>query len=122
MFLLLCIMFLSGCASTHNTYNQQLQDWVGMSGEALYDSWGEPNNVIYPAPGTSVVTYTKVYNGPINNDREPYADEVVYTAISNPNYGLPPQNNTYYCQTSFTIRNNEIINYSFNGDDCLTEE
>lgn len=93
-----------------------------MSQEALYYSWGEPDSVIYPAPGTAVVTYTKIYDGPIGGNTEPYADEVVYSAISNDSYGLPPQNDTYYCKTSFTIQNSEVIDYSFNGDDCIAEE
>lgn len=72
--------------------------------------------------GTAVVTYTKIYDGPIGGNTEPYADEVVYSAISNDSYGLPPQNDTYYCKTSFTIQNSEVIDYSFNGDDCIAEE
>lgn len=64
----------------------------------------------------------KIYDGPIGGNTEPYADEVVYSAISNDSYGLPPQNDTYYCKTSFTIQNSEVIDYSFNGDDCIAEE
>ena len=100
MFVLLCLMLLSACTTDQASYRQQLQNWVGMSQEALYYSWGEPDSVIYPAP----------------------ADEVVYSAISNDSYGLPPQNDTYYCKTSFTIQNSEVIDYSFNGDDCIAEE
>lgn len=122
MFVLLCLMLLSACTTDQASYRQQLQNWVGMSQEALYYSWGEPYSVIYPAPGTAVVTYTKIYDGPIGGNTEPYADEVVYSAISNDSYGLPPQNDTYYCKTSFTIQNSEVIDYSFNGDDCIAEE
>lgn len=59
MFVLLCLMLLSACTTDQASYRQQLQNWVGMSQEALYYSWGEPDSVIYPAPGTAVVTYTK---------------------------------------------------------------
>lgn len=121
MFVLLCIMLLSGCASPHETYNQQLQNWVGMSQESLFYTLGEPNNVDFITPGTKVVTYVKINNGPIDGNTEPYAGEIQYAAMETPSYGLPPENNTYYCKTSFTIENNEIVNYTFNGDDCIAD-
>ena len=71
MFVLLCLMLLSACTTDQASYRQQLQNWVGMSQEALYYSWGEPDSVIYPAPGTAVVTYTKIYDGPIGGNTEP---------------------------------------------------
>lgn len=122
MFVLLCLMLLSACATEQNTYQQQLQNWLGMSQEALYYSWGEPDSVIYPTPETAVVTYIKNYTSPIDGKSEPYADEVAYSAITNNNYGLSSPNNVYYCQTSFTIKNSEIVDYSFNGDDCVIEQ
>lgn len=122
MFLILCIMFLSSCSSSAELYNQRLQNWVGMSQEALYHSWGEPGNEIYPSPNTKVVTYLKIEDGPIADNTEPYADEVNYDVINTPSYGLPPENDTYYCKTSFTITNNMVVDYSFNGDDCIAEE
>lgn len=46
MFVLLCLMLLSACTTDQVSYRQQLQNWVGMSQEALYYSWGEPDSVI----------------------------------------------------------------------------
>lgn len=123
MFLILCIMFLTSCStSSSEIYNQQLQNWVGMSQEALYHSWGEPANEIFTTPNTKIVTYIKIDNGPISGNTEPYADQINYEAIETPNFGLPPENDTYYCKTSFTIVNSEIVDYSFNGDDCIAED
>lgn len=76
MFVLLCLMLLSACTTDQASYRQQLQNWIGMSQEALYYSWGEPDSVIYPAPGTAVVTYTKIYDGPIGGNTEPYAEKL----------------------------------------------
>lgn len=118
MVVLICLMLLSACTTDQASYQQILQNWVGMSQEALYYSWGEPNSIIYPSTDTAVVTYTKTYNGPIGGSDEPYADEIVYNAISD----VPTQNNTYYCNTSFTIHNSKIVDYSFNGDDCIAEK
>ena len=122
MLILLGLILLSACTTEQNSYQQQLQSWVGMSQEALYDSWGEPNNIIHPTPDSTVVTYIKYYDSPIDGNTEPYADEIAYSAISTDNYGLPPQSETYYCQTSFIIENYEVISYSFNGDDCITKD
>ena len=86
MFVLLCLMLLSACTTDQASYRQQLQNWVGMSQEALYYSWGEPDSVIYPAPGTAVVTYTKIYDGPIGGNTEPYAATERYLLLQNQLY------------------------------------
>ena len=118
MFLILCIMFLSGCTSVgSNAYEQQLQNWVGMSQEALYYSWGEPDNEIYPSPGVKVVTYVKNFDGLLDGETEPYANQINYSAID-AGYGSE-SGGDYYCRTTFTIENNEVVDYSFNGDDCV---
>ncbi len=122
--LILCVLLLMGCVSDQNAYNTQLQNWVGMSQETLYESWGMPSNEFYVAPNEKVVTYVKIdENGPINGNTQPYQGyEVQYKAIATPDYGFPTdENQTYYCKTSFTITNGEITNYTFNGDDCVAE-
>lgn len=120
MLMLFCLMFLTSCSTTNNAnLNQKLNQWVGMSQESLYYSWGEPNNVSYPAPDMTIATYNQVYDGPIGGVSEPYSENVVYSAISDDNYGLPPQNDTYYCNITFTIQDNQVTDYSYNGDDCV---
>ncbi|MBO5443070.1 MAG: hypothetical protein J6A33_04725 [Alphaproteobacteria bacterium] len=123
MILLLCIMFLSGCASGGN-YEQSMQKWMGVSQEALYYSWGEPDNILTVTPNEMVVTYIQTENEAVDGNTEPYADdEVYYPAIETPNYGTPDnEQNAYYCKTSFTIVNNVVVNYTFSGDDCVTED
>lgn len=124
MLVLLCIMLLSGCSSDHAAYGNQMQNWVGMSQEALYYSWGEPDNVFSVTPNEKVVTYVKIDDGPVNGNTRPYAGtEVYYPAIEQPDYGFPEgQQSTYYCKTSFTILNNQVVDYTFNGDDCVAED
>lgn len=118
--LILCMFLLMGCANSQN-YENQLQNWVGVSQETLYESWGTPNNEFYIAPGEKQVTYIKNSNTPIDDETDPYQGyEVQYSAIETPDYGFPDdQNQNYYCQTSFTIINGEVTDYTFNGDDCV---
>lgn len=119
--LILCLLLLSACVSNTAAYDAEMQNWVGLSQETLYESWGNPNSVMYVSPNEKVVTYLQVDNGPIDGNTEPYeGSEVEYSAIATPNYGFPSnQPQTYYCKTSFTIVGNQVVNYTFNGDDCV---
>ena len=117
--LALCMLLLMGCANSQN-YENQLQNWVGVSQETLYESWGMPNSEFYIAPEEKQVTYVKIDNGAIDDETDPYQNNIVYSAIETPDYGpSDDQNQTYYCQTSFTIVNGEVTDYTFNGDDCV---
>ncbi len=122
--LILCVLLLMGCVSDQNAYNTQLQNFVGMSQETLYENWGMPTNEFYVAPNEKIVTYVEIdENGPINGNSQPYQGyEVQYEAIQTPDYGFPSdENQNYYCKTSFTITNGEITDYTFNGDDCVAK-
>lgn len=52
--LVLCVLLLMGCVSDQNSYNANLQNWVGMSQETLYESWGTPTNELYVGPNEKV--------------------------------------------------------------------
>lgn len=122
MLIILCVMFLTGCTSSQTTYNNQLQSWMGVSEEILVSEWGTPNNVTYITPNRKLITYVKVDDGAIDGNTQPYAGtEVYYPAIETPNYGFPANGDytEYYCKTSFTIENSQIVDYTFNGDDCV---
>ena len=57
------------------------------------------------------------YSAPLNGQGNAYSNNFNYGAM---NQGFTAQNsNNYYCTTSFTIQNDVVINYSFNGDDCV---
>lgn len=64
--LVLCVLLLMGCVSDQNSYNANLQNWVGMSQETLYESWGTPTNELYVGPNEKVVTYLQIdEDGPL---------------------------------------------------------
>lgn len=124
--LVLClVILLSACASTGN-YENTLQPWVGSSETNLYQNWGNPASEFYVTPDTKIVTYIQTENQPIDGNTQPYAGiEVDYQAIETPNYGEDlsnNDNNEYYCKTSFTITNGEVVDYNFNGDDCVARD
>ncbi len=113
------LLLITACRFHRMTYADTLQPWLGQSEERLFQSWGHPYNTIYITPEQQVVSYIKFASDPMNGERDPYSYEVAYNAIETPDYGNVSQSNNYYCQTSFTIRNGIVIDYSFNGDDCV---
>ena len=125
---LMALCILSGCSHLNGaiTYQENLQQWVGMPEPSLYDSWGTPNAVWNVDSQTKVVTYVSQENAPINGNTDPYngvgVDE---NGISQESFGenlWDDQNNNYYCKTSFTITNGEVVDFNFNGDDCVAPE
>lgn len=121
------LLLLTACTTTGN-YQQSAQKWVGASQEELYSNWGMPDSQFNAGPDTVIVTYVQNDNGPIGGNTEPYAGvEVAYQAIEDPEYGdylsnSPRNNPVYFCKTNFTITNGQVVDYSFNGDDCVTKE
>ena len=97
---------------------------MGVSESVLVADWGMPDNVQTITPNEQIYTYMQIDNTAINDDPEPYAGQIAYGEFGmNPN--LPPNPNpanSYYCQTTFTINNGIVTNFSFNGDDCVVEE
>ena len=114
-------LVLAACAGRKMTYAETLEPWLGQSEERLQQSWGYPYKTFYLTPSRKIITYLKFSTRPIDGDTEPYSYEVWYPAISIPDFGFPnqPQSSDYYCKTSFTIQNGIVIDYSFNGDDCV---
>lgn len=120
MLILVAVMFLAGCVSDAG-YNQSLQQWIGMPQEALYHEWGVPQSEFYLTPYRKVVTYVETENSPIDGNTQPYQGIINYQAMETQNFGSDTVSTDYYCKTSFTIENNEIVDFSFNGDDCVAE-
>lgn len=119
--LIALLMFLSACyhTPTATSYQKSLGDWLGQSENALYENWGNPN-FTYPVDGdTFIATYIESKNIPIDSDYKPYNDNLVYSAMEVPSYGLPTPQGIYYCKTSFVIKNGIVVDYNFNGDDCV---
>ncbi len=121
VFLPVIFLMATACIGQSMTYGETLQPWIGQSEERLQQSWGYPYNVFYVTPNQKVISYIKFASRPIDGDSEPYSYTVAYPAINTPDLGISGQqtSSNYYCQTSFTIRNGVVVDYSFNGDDCV---
>lgn len=116
MLILLCTLILSACSTT-GTYDEQLQNWMGVSEEHLIDNWGMPDSSFMVDANTKVITYVEYSQ---EGDADAYSDEVYYSAISGPNFAgpNPDEDGVEYCKISFVITNNEVTNYNYNGDYC----
>ncbi len=117
----LLLLLLAGCniTSPNAAYEQKLSQWKGKTAEQLYDAFGTPNQTSPIDDNTIMVTYNEVTNSPLDGDFEPYADELNYEAMAVPSYGTMALSPLYYCQTSFILRDDVVVDYNFNGDDCL---
>ncbi|MBQ2811346.1 MAG: hypothetical protein IJF12_04165 [Alphaproteobacteria bacterium] len=117
-FLFSVLIIISACKSNQN-YNLNLRPWIGQSQSSLVSQWGEPDNIFGIDSNTYVYVYEKISNSPFDADRHPYDDELNYQAASGSEYGISQMPKVYYCKTTFTIRNNQVVDYAFNGDDCV---
>lgn len=125
--IVLVILGTAACSGINNSagYSAELQSWIGRSEYQLYNSWGQPANVFYVTPYEKVVTYITTSASGSNT---PYNQQLYYQGMGDDNswwddlFGPPGtgrQPKIYYCKTSFTIQNAIIVNFNFNGDDCV---
>ena len=119
--LLAGLIILTGCQGvgySSDAYNQKLSGWLGKTADELYSDWGEPSQILPLGNNTVEVSYYSSEEHPVDNDFEPYESEIAYNALTQSNFGLPPNPPLFYCKTSFTISNGIVTGYTFNGDDC----
>ena len=113
---LLGLMVISSCATSSN-YAVGLQKWVGEPEQMLYQEWGVPSNVYYISPNRKIVTFNHSSQQGTSN---PYSNEVDYDVI-NSGYETDTDYTYYYCNTSFTITNGFVTDYTFSGDNCVSD-
>lgn len=81
-------ILLTACVSSPD-YGQSLNTWVGASQLSLQDTWGSPATVNYITPNQALWTYFQ---------DSPSGEE--------------------FCRTTFTITDNTITDFAFEGDNC----
>ena len=103
----------------YKEYQQKLNGWIGKSAEELYDTWGFPPQTTPLGDNKIMVTYFYSADAPIDDDYEPYAGQLSYNAMAVPTFGLSSAEPLlYYCQTSFILHNDVVVDFNFSGDDC----
>lgn len=116
---LFCALLLLGACKTNSNYDLKLRTWIGQSEYSLISQWGEPDNVFGIDENSYVYVYEQIADSPFDAIKYPYENELNYQASQGPKYGNSQISQVYYCKTLFTIRNRMVVDYSFNGDDCV---
>lgn len=119
------MLLLNSCATTAG-YRKILDTYVGHSSYDLYNAWGQPYNKSIAPNGNLVWIYKKSSSYTTNG----YASSnSYYNAYSNSIYGQtnltyhPPVTYTNWCNTTFEMNYEQIIvNYSFQGNNCVAYE
>ena len=119
------VLMMTGCQlyGAENNYSTQLQKWVGRPENALYQSWGLPDKIVPVTPAEKLVVYVTTTSQGVEN---PYSEQLYYQGMGdddwwNDLYGPPVFNQpqVYYCKTSFVIKDGVVVNFNFNGDNCV---
>ena len=118
-FLMLCLLGLMACQSpSQSNYVRNVKAWIGHTPEELVTAWGSPTQVlqngtdqfylysvqkVIPLPGTSS-TYAQ---GP--------------TDYISPLQGTSAAQTDLYCETTFIVRDDRIVDWSFMGNNCVAK-
>ena len=115
--LLWLLVLLTGCATTAN-YEKSLNSWVGASESSLVDQWGPPSSV-YESSGVKYLTYNKSRSGYVPGVAPSYQTTYVgNTAYTSAVGGSAGYGFTNSCTTTFSIRNNVISSWRWEGNAC----
>jgi len=95
-----------GCATTKK-YERVLQSWVGSTENQLIASWGVPTRT-YENGGMKFLEYTR-------------SSGMMMQANYNPYVGYQGQAHSKYCTTTFTVNNDRIISWSWQGNTCKSK-
>ena len=119
------VLMMTGCQlyGAEDNYSAQLQKWVGQPENALYQSWGLPDKIVPVTSAEKLAVYVTTTSQGVEN---PYSEQLYYQGMGdddwwNDLYGPPVFNQPqiYYCKTSFVIKEGIVVNFNFNGDNCV---
>lgn len=115
---ILFLLFLVGACHVQSgdDYGYRLSKWVGQRESLLAQKWGQPEQMFRINEDTMAWVYVKESK---HGYKDPYRSMFYYPAMSGPQYGQSQIPTRYYCQTTFSVRNGIVTNYSFIGDDCI---
>lgn len=120
--LYILLLLICGCTTTteNEGYNQKLAIWLGKPQEVLFKYWGAPDEQFIIDADTYEVEYSKFYRAPLFDREKIYARELSDEIMDiGPEYGQSQEAAIYYCKTNFTIQGGVVVDYGFNGDNCV---
>lgn len=117
---LIAICLLVACATTEK-YEAILKSWVGLPERELIQSWGPPDSV-YESSGVKYLTYSKSGAGYVPGIAPTYQTTVTgNTAYTRSYGGSPGYAYNLRCKTSFTIENEVIQSWRWEGNACRAQ-
>jgi hypothetical protein len=118
--LVMWLVLLCSCA-TQAKYQAVCNSWLGSSEESLISSWGIPNGGSYSTDSTKYLTYINSSNIVIPGQAPTYQTTIYgNTAYTTQYGGSAPTTVNFHCTTTFTVKDGVISNYSFRGNNCVS--
>ena len=113
------ILFFFSCA-TREKYKKKLESWVGSKEKELVQSWGPPDSVYQLSNSEKMLTYTRsrVVTRPGTDPSYRTKMDVDGTVHTKPYGGRPPRTVIRHCKTIFTVKNEIISHWKFDGNSC----
>lgn len=113
--LLFLLLFLTSCA-TYEKYAHYLNGFIGMDKTELLNVWGAPDASYQENKETEYLTYKQNFQedvpGTFYTDNVGFQSYVTYT----PGYAV-----NEWCNTTFIVQNNKVVNWKTEGNACVKE-
>ena len=114
----LSLSLLAACTTTEN-YDKQLDQFVGKSEKELVMTWGVPDKTYQLDASTKMVSYVAhqnvYYPGTVSTC---FGTVGRNTVFSNCAGGFPPTEETFHCETIFTIVGGHVTRWGHKGNNC----
>lgn len=94
LFVVLSLIIVSGCATSEG-YNRILNTWLNSDKQNLIETWGVPTSTYKLNEHVEYISYLKTSISYINGN--------IYN---------------WKCETTFTIKDNKVTSWKYNGNSC----
>lgn len=123
IFALIIACFMSSCAMlegpTTAGYEQLLNGWMGATENQLITVWGAPESV-YESGDYKYLKWVRSNSDYIPGRSPTYQTSFIgSTAYTTSIGGSPGFNINFYCETTFVIKNEEIVGWNYKGNSCV---
>lgn len=113
---LVIVVSCAGCEKpSEMQYRQNMRAWVGKTPEELFSQWGKPSQILNTDKGQTLV-YLVEKTDLLSGVGEPYT--MKQSGYQSSFQEMPIYQITPFCQTTFIIQNNVIVNWLYEGNAC----